>query len=74
MTDETARTTPNRPKDVNGDDIQIGPWYWARNRRGQVVGTGQFLDDLRFSMGGYAYHPEIWDFHPAHLPACFQSK
>lgn len=36
----------SRPKDIHGNEIVMGQWYWAKNRRGQVVGTGKFASNL----------------------------
>lgn len=53
----------NRPKDIHGNQIEMGPWYWARNRRGDVIGTGKFAvsvghDECTFFVNDTGY---AWD-------------
>ena len=46
-----------RPKDIKGNDIVVGPWYWAQDRTLRILGAGRFAyvigsGTLRFTMNG----------------------
>src|SRR5580698_1659526 len=32
-----------RPNDADGNPVVLGNWYWAKDRRGDIVGAGKFL-------------------------------
>ena len=53
----------SRPKDVDGNPVEMGPWYWAQNRTGNIVGTGKFLatigwGEIHFYVNGTGYSPD----------------
>lgn len=57
----------NRPKDIDGNEIVMGPWYWATNQRGDVIGTGKFaatigFDEATFYLNGVGYDPGSFTF------------
>lgn len=57
----------NRPKDIYGNEIKMGPWYWARSRTGQIAGTGKFAscinsDECTFFINGTGYGPESFTY------------
>jgi hypothetical protein len=61
--------------DVQGNPIVMGPWYWAKNRIGQIVGTGKFAsiisrpDDVTFYINGTGYGVDSFTYLPAEDPA-----
>lgn len=54
--------TGDRPKDIHGQPVELGPWYWAKNRTGHVVGVGKFLSpiaghEVNWFINGTGYGP-----------------
>ena len=64
----------NRPKDVDGDYVLLGKWYWMMNRTGQIAGTGKFLvtisrpAEIAFYINGTGYSHETMKFAKAGDP------
>ena len=57
----------NRPQDIFGNPIEIGPWYWAKSRTGKIVGTGKFSfvigsEECTWFINGTGYSPENFTF------------
>jgi len=69
--DEIGETT--RPKDIKGNDIVVGPWYWAQDRTLKILGAGRFAyvmgsGTLRFIMNGAGYLPDAFYYASAGYP------
>ena len=65
--------TVDRPKDINGDAIVMGPWYWAQDRTGKILGVGTFSvligsTTILFFIGTAGYSPESFRYAPAENP------
>jgi hypothetical protein len=63
----------DRPRDINGDEIVMGPWYWAQDRRRKILGAGKFLapigsTTILFLINGKAYSAESFCYAPAENP------
>ena len=59
--------------DEHGTPIALGTWYWATNRRGKIIGTGQFLQIIGgtktlFFMNGNGYYTDYFTYVPAPSP------
>lgn len=57
----------NRPQDIYGKEIEMGPWYWAKSRTGKIIGTGKFAaiigsDECAWFVNGTGYSPENFAF------------
>ena len=57
----------NRPKDIAGHAIEMGPSYWAMNPRRDVIGTGKFAvpigaDMVTFFINGTGYNPSCFTY------------
>lgn len=67
-----------RPLDVNGERVEMGPWYWAISRTGQIAGAGKFAatigwEEIHFYINGTGYSPESFiAFAKAELPAALE--
>lgn len=51
------------PKDIDGNPVLPGLWYWVMDRGGQIVGTGKFAhsgDDWTFFINGTEYEVRDW--------------
>lgn len=63
-----------RISDENGEPVDHGKtWYWARNRRGQIVGVGKFAwligqNTATFFINGTGYGIESFAYIPAEPP------
>lgn len=69
----------NLPNDIHGIPVQLGPWYWARGRTGQVVGAGKFLATIscsqcHFYINGTGYDAGTFDYWLASSPEAEQSR
>lgn len=63
MSESERPTSAERPKDIHGNDVVMGPWYWAQERTGKASGAGKFLADIgwgkvRFWINGAGYEPD----------------
>jgi len=62
-----------KPKDIKGNDIVVGPWYWAQDRTLKIIGAGRFAyvigsGTLRFTMSGAGYLPDAFNYASAEEP------
>jgi hypothetical protein len=62
-----------RPRDIKGNDIIVGPWYWAQDRTLKILGAGRFAyvmgsGTLRFTMNGAGYLPGAFYYASAADP------
>lgn len=62
-----------RPKDIKGNDIVVGVWYWAQDRTLKILGAGRFAyvmgsGTLRFTMNGAGYLPDAFYYASAGDP------
>ena len=67
--------TVDRPKekDINGDAIVMGPWYWAQDRTGKILGAGQFAvpigsTTILFYFNLLGYSTDAFVYAPAENP------
>jgi hypothetical protein len=63
----------SRPKDIHGNEVEMGPWYWGRSRTGLIIGTGKFAVQIVASgvmwiINGTGYSPEGLQFVRAEEP------
>lgn len=63
----------DRPKDIYGKPIEMGPWYWAKSRTGKIVGVGKFAaticrNDILFYIHEAGYEPDNYTFVKAEEP------
>ena len=66
--------TVDRPNDINGDAIVMGPWYWAQDRTGKILGAGQFAvpigsTTILFYINSLGYSTDAFVYAPAENPA-----
>lgn len=52
-----------RPKDIHGDDVVMGLWYWHKLRHVGVCGSGKFLADHEWS------DPQFYNNGLCHKPS-----
>ena len=61
-------------KDEYGNEVDHGKiWYWAKDRRGQIVGVGKFAciighDEWTFFINGLGYSPDSFRYVAAEMP------
>lgn len=63
----------NRPLDIHGQPVDLGPWYWGIGRTGRVAGTGKFLaiignGDVHFYINGTGYDARDFTYERAVEP------
>ncbi len=62
-----------RPLDINGNEIIIGNWYWAQDRRLKILGVGKFAvpigsTTILFWFNATGYSSESFSYAPAENP------
>lgn len=66
---------PSCIMDANGDPVDYGKvWYWARDRRGVIVGVGKFMwligqNHPTFFINCTGYNVESFSYVPAEDPS-----
>jgi hypothetical protein len=72
--DAVRALAESRPRDIHGEPVEMGAWYWMMNQLGQIVGTGKFAatigwGEILFYINGFAgYRPEYKKFVRAEDP------
>ena len=60
-------TPLERPRDIAGNEITIGPWYLATNRMGGIIGVGKFAlpigsNEISFFINGTGHNPSCFTY------------
>lgn len=56
------------PRDIDGDELMWGTWYWAQSPSALIAGAGQLKETLDlpgrvgFFINGIGYDPRGWSF------------